>query len=135
MTLVVLDASAVLAYLHGEPGWTTVENALITQACAVTAANQAEIVARSLDRGVAADAVMTILAELGYAVIDITAVDGQEAGMLRPATRLHGLSLGDRLCLSVARRVNAAVLTADRPWLDLAEVLGLDIQCIRPDSP
>ena len=29
----------------------------------------------------------------------------------------------------------STVLTADRPWLDLAEVLGLDIQCIRPDSP
>lgn len=133
MTPVVLDASAVLAYLHGEPGWETVENALINQACVVTAANQAEIVARSLDRGVAPDAVTTILVELGYAVIDITAADGQEAGMLRPATRAHGLSLGDRLCLAVARRANASVLTADRPWLDLVEALGLDIQCIRPD--
>ncbi len=134
MTPVILDASAVLAYLHGEPGWEIVEAALLHQACAVTAANHAEIIARSLDRGVAPTSVVTMLDTLGYEVLDITAADGQRAGMLRMETRSMGLSLGDRLCFAVALRRGAAVITADRPWLALAKPLGLEICCIRPET-
>lgn len=130
---VILDASAVLAYLHGEPGWEMVEDVLNAETCLVSAANQAEIIARSLDRGVTPEAITTILAELGYEVLDVTATDGQAAGHLRALTRAQGLSLGDRICLATAHRTQARILTADRPWLALAQPLGLDIVCIRPD--
>lgn len=134
MTPVILDASAVLVYLHGEPGWEIVDAALLNQACAVTAANHAEIIARSLDRGVASSSVVTMLDTLGYEVLDITAADGQRAGMLRMETRSMGLSLGDRLCFALALRLGATVITADRPWLTLARPMGLDICCIRPET-
>jgi len=131
---VVLDASAVLAWLHREPGWEAVENALLAQPCRVSAANQAEIIARALDRGVTPDAITAILAGLAYEVADVTAADGQAAGHLRTATRPLGLSLGDRLCLALAQRTGASVLTADRPWLQIAAPLGLRIVCIRPNA-
>ena len=130
----VLDASAVLAYLHREPGWEVVESALLAGDCLVSAANQAEIIARALDRGVAPDAIAAILAPLGYEVASVTADDGQAAGLLRGATRPLGLSLGDRLCLALAQRTGARILTADRPWLEVAAPLGLRIVCIRPSA-
>jgi PIN domain nuclease of toxin-antitoxin system len=130
----VLDASAVLACLHREPGGEAVENALLAGDCLVSAANHAEIIARALDRGVAPEAITAILAQLGYQVADVTAADGQAAGLLRGATRSLGLSLGDRLCLALAQRTGARTLTADRPWLQVAEPLGLRIVCIRPNA-
>jgi ribonuclease VapC len=38
------------------------------------------------------------------------------AGILRRATRGHGLGLGDRACLALAQRLGAAAFTADRSW-------------------
>jgi ribonuclease VapC len=134
MSVVLLDASAVLAFLQGEPGEEVVRHALQTQPCAITAANQCEVIAKALDRGITRPALESILAALGTSVIDILAADGAAAGWMRPATRALGLSLGDRLCLAAAQRLAAPVLTADRPWLALAEPLGVDIRCIRPDA-
>ena len=130
----VLDASAILAFLQGEPGQEIVNLALQNEACVVSAANQAEVISKALDRGLDAPTIQTILAELNYTVIDITAQDGTQAGLLRHATRALGLSLGDRLCLVAAQRLKAKVLTTDRPWLLAAQQMGLDIVCIRPDG-
>lgn len=131
----ILDASAILAFLQGEPGGEHVE-AYLKQSgtCLVTAANQAEIIGKALDRGVAKADLAVILRNLGYQVIAHPPEDGETAGHLRSITREAGLSLGDRLCLAAAKRLNATVITADRPWLPLAQSLQLDIQCIRPDT-
>lgn len=131
---IILDASAILAFLNGEPGGDTVGLALQAGDCCVTAANHCEVVTKALDRGVEVSALMQLLAQLDYTVIDVTAEDGMVAGLMRPSTRALGLSLGDRLCLAAAKRLHAPVLTADRPWLGLAPSLGLDIRSIRPDA-
>ncbi len=130
----VLDASAIIAFLQGEPGQEIVKLALHNEACVVSAANQAEVIAKALDRGLDAPTIQTILAELNYTVIDTTAQDGTQAGLLRSQTRSLGLSLGDRLCLVTAQRLKAKVLTADRPSLLAGQAMGLDIVCIRPDA-
>jgi PIN domain nuclease of toxin-antitoxin system len=131
----LLDASAILAYLHDEPGAEVVDAALFNSgACLMSAANHAEVISRCLDRGVPPDVVEPMLAQLGYRVIEVTPADGAQAGLMRTLGRPRGLSLGDRLCLAAARRLALPVLTADRLWLDLAEPLGLDIRCIRPDA-
>ena len=75
-----------------------------------------------------------IITSIGYTVIDTSADDGAAAGWMRPVTRAHGLSLGDRLCLAAAQRLKAQVHTADRAWLDVADALQLDIRCIRPGT-
>jgi ribonuclease VapC len=129
---VLLDASAVLAVLGNEPGAEHVALALHNKRCAVTAANQAEIISKCLDRGATPERLQVLLNTLGYSVLECVAADGQLAGDMRPLTRSLGLSLGDRLCLAVAKRLSLQVLTADRPWLSLQGTLGLDIVCIRP---
>lgn len=130
----VLDASAIIAFLQGEPGSEIVGQALHSQRCAVSAANQAEVIAKSLDRGAEPDAIKMILSDLAYQVMDIPVGDGEQAGWIRSQTRSMGLSLGDRLCLALAQRLSARVLTADRAWLDARQALGLDICCIRPPA-
>lgn len=130
----LLDASAVLAFLQGEPGEALVKQALQTDHCLISAANQAEVIAKALDRGLDSETIQSILANLNYVVIDLTADDGAQAGWLREKTRAIGLSLGDRLCMATALRLKATVLTADRPWLAVAAELSLSIACIRPDS-
>jgi len=52
-----------------------------------------------------------------------------QAGMLRLPTKAAGLSLGDRACLALAKKLEAKVLTGDRKWKLLA--LGIDIEAIR----
>lgn len=130
----LLDASAVLAFLQGEPGDEIVRLALQSNHCIVTAANHAEIIAKILDRGADVQAIRVVIEQLGFTVVDVTAKDGECAGWMRDPTRAIGLSLGDRLCLAVAQRLKAVVLTADRPWLTVAQALGLDIRCIRPEA-
>ena len=129
---VVLDASAVLAFLQGEPGADKVGDALKNSHCVVASANQTEIISKALDRGLDRPTIEAALTDLNYEVVDCTAQDGVQAGWMRTATRALGLSLGDRLCLATARRIQAQVLTADRPWTDAAKALKLRIHCIRP---
>lgn len=132
--VIVLDASAIIAFLQGELGSERVGQALHSQRCVVSAANQAEVIAKSLDRGAESEAIKVILADLAYQVVDITVGDGEQAGWMRGQTRSIGLSLGDRLCLALAQRLKARVLTADRAWLDTSKTLQLDIDCIRPPA-
>lgn len=132
--IIVLDASAIIAFLQGEPGDDVVRQALHDNQCLVSAANHAEVIAKALDRGASREAIEKILSDLACTVIDIKAEDGIQAGWMRESTRQLGLSLGDRLCLAVAQRLAAHVLTADRPWLSVASSLGIHIRCIRPDA-
>jgi PIN domain nuclease of toxin-antitoxin system len=55
--------------------------------------------------------------------------DAEQAAELCSLTRQHGLSLGDRACLGLARRLGLPALTADRAWLDVNS--GVEVQAIR----
>jgi ribonuclease VapC len=68
---------------------------------------------------------------LGQALIPepLTQEDAIRIGWLRPRTRDAGLSLSDRACLSVARRLGLPVLTMDRSWAELD--VGVDVRVIR----
>jgi ribonuclease VapC len=130
----LLDASAILAFLQAEPGGEVVSHALHEDRCMVSAANHSEVIAKAIDRGADAQALQAILADLAYSIVDVKAEDGTQAGLMRDITRKIGLSLGDRLCLATAQRLQARVLTADRPWLTVAKALRIDVQCIRPGA-
>lgn len=114
MSDVVLDASAVLALVHGEPG---AERVLaVLDRAAISAVNLAEVVSRLAERGRPAAAIRRQLTRLPLDVAPVDEDLGYEAGFLRPATRPFGLSLGDRICLALAARLGATALTADRAW-------------------
>ena len=56
----------------------------------VSAANEAEINSKSLDRGLTFETITAILAELVYTAVDTTVADGQQAGLMRSLTRSAG---------------------------------------------
>ncbi len=57
--------------------------------------------------------------------------DALEVGMLRPITDSAGLSLGDRYCLILARRLSAPVMTTDRHWARVSGAVGVEVEVIR----
>ncbi len=131
---VVLDASAILACLNNEPGGMEVADVAHSTPCLVVAVNLAEVLTRLIEWGLTPDEAQESVESLDLRIADFDAALARRCAELRPTTRHKGLSLGDRACLALAQRESVRVLTADRPWLDLAAPLGLDIRCIRPDS-
>ncbi len=127
---VVLDASALLALFNDEPGADAVMQALETP-CLLSAANHAEVLTKLLDKGLSPEDAATVMTSVELCIIAFDAAQSTDAAWLRTATRKIGLSLGDRACLALARSVGATVLTADKPWLQIAQVTGVKVQCIR----
>jgi ribonuclease VapC len=123
----VLDASALLALLHSEPGAEIVEEAL--ERAAISSVNWSEVHQRWISRGVDVTGLRADTEALGLEIVPFTAEDAESAGELWAPTRHLGLSLGDRACLGLARRLALPVLTADRAWLDLE--LGIQVTTIR----
>lgn len=128
MPAVVLDASAVLAVLQGEPGAETVE-AVLGDAL-ISAVNYSEVVSKLYDRGVPAEVIDTVMASLALVIEPFDRDQAVEAGSLRNATRALGLSLGDRACLALAKVRGAPAITMDRAWRDLK--IGVTVECLRP---
>ncbi|WP_324715478.1 type II toxin-antitoxin system VapC family toxin [Carboxydochorda subterranea] len=114
----VLDASALLVLLSREPGSDQVEAALADGA-SVTTVNLSEVVAKLSDVGMSEEAIRQALGALPLTVVDFDEDLAYRAGRLRPATRGAGLSLGDRACLALARRMGVPAVTADRGWTTL----------------
>ncbi len=133
MSSAVLDASAFLAYLREEPGADVVEE-VIGDGAAISTANLAEVLSRVADRGGNPQLVARQLTDRGLlhgaiAVEPMTAEDAIEIARLRPLTREHGLSLGDRACVALARRLGASAVTADGAWIRAD--LDVDVRRIR----
>lgn len=134
MSDLVLDSSAVLAYLQQEAGWERVESALVRDHCLLSCVNLAEVLSRLADWGVP-----LVEAEARIRAIDLELVgfDGdlpRLSAQLRPPTRAIGLSLGDRACLALGQARGTTVLTADRAWTRLDPALGIRVECLRPEA-
>ena len=130
----VLDASALLALLKGEPGAERVAEAL-EQGAYLSAVNLAEVLSKLADWGedpAEAQARMAQVGLLGAAVevLPFTGEDVLEVARLRALTRAYGLSFGDRACLALARRLGLPALTAERAWAELD--LGIPVEVLRP---
>ena len=130
----VLDASALLALLKGEPGAERVAEAL-EQGAYLSAVNLTEVLSKLADWGedpAEAQARMAQVGLLGAAVevLPFTGEDALEVARLRALTRAYGLSFGDRACLALARRLGLPALTAERAWAELD--LGILVEVLRP---
>ena len=125
--MVVLDASALLAYLKDEPGGDVVEAVLAFSV--ISSVNWASVIQKDRAAGVVVEGMLDDLQALGLVVEPFTPEDGEMTGRLWEQTRAFGLSLGDRACLSLGLRLGVAVLTSDRTWLNLD--FGLDIRAVR----
>jgi len=124
---VVLDASAVLALLNRETGWQNAE-AVLGDGC-ISSVNVCEVLARLVERGVPEKAAWEIFHALELESFPFDDAQAREAARLRAGTRKHGLPLGDRACLALARSLKRPALTADRAWSNLDA--GVDVRLLR----
>lgn len=129
MIAVVLDASALVALLRDEPGADRVKS--IVQDSAMTAVNQSEVVAILARAGLYEIDIRTLLGPLPVTWIEFDSELAFSAGMLGPTTRGAGLSLGDRACLALAKRLAVPAMTTDRVWADIASAVGVKVDLIR----
>jgi PIN domain nuclease of toxin-antitoxin system len=124
----VLDASALLALLHDEPGGREVEP--FVEEAAISSVNWSEVVQKSLALEVELEGLREDLEALGLSIQPFVAGDAEVSAMLWRYTREHGLSLADRACLALASRLSVPALTADRIWAGL-EIEPISVRVIR----
>ena len=96
---------------------------------ALSSVNLAEVTQRGVARGLAVEGLTADLEALGVSILPFIAEDAEASAVLWSATHRLGLSLGDRACLALARRLSLPALTADRAWAELQ--VGIDIRVIR----
>ena len=129
MSEVVLDASALLAMLKGESGAAKVAGAIA--GARVSAVNYAEVVGHFVHAGMPAPAIDAMLDPLPMTIVPVDKVLAQLAGRLRAVTAKAGLSLGDRVCLALARRDGLPAWTADLDWKKVADAAGVKVVTVR----
>ena len=125
----VLDASALLAFLKGEAGGTMVKRQLA--GAYMSSVNLAEMASTFVHAGMPPDEVEAGLCDLPLTIVPLDAELAYRASALRAVTADKGLSLGDRCCLALAHHLEMTALTCDRAWADVAEVAGVKVKLAR----
>jgi PIN domain nuclease of toxin-antitoxin system len=108
----VFDASALLAFLQGEEGSGAVETGLGAGGTCGTA-NWSEVAQKIRAHGRDWDLARALLASYDLHLEPVSVDDAEQAAAW---TAGSGLSLADRLCLALGRRLDAIVWTADSSW-------------------
>ena len=115
MSEFVLDSSAILALIRGEPGAEFVE--LLLSRAVISSVNIAEIVSKLTDLNSTTAPMDAILEGAGVEIVPFAESQARLCGELRRATRSRGLSLGDRACLALAQERGLTAVTADAAWV------------------
>ncbi|USR92635.1 type II toxin-antitoxin system VapC family toxin [Phormidium yuhuli AB48] len=127
MSNVIMDASAILAFLNQESGSEQITD--LIENATISTINLSEVIAKFAEIGISETEILQILSDLNLKSVPFDEPQAQIVGMLRPMTKPLGLSLGDRACLALGLVLNQPVITADRQWSQLN--LNLEIRVIR----
>ena len=128
----VIDASSVLVFARDEPGAEIVTEIAREHRLRICSVNMIEVLSKLLDYQVPPERIADLLAPLALEEVPLTLELTPKVAALRAATRIVGLSLGDRCCLALAKALSLPVLTADRNWLDVADNVGVQVILTRP---
>ena len=120
----VLDASAVLALLFGEPGAEAVVD-YIANGAAMSTVNLAEV-ATVLTRHQREPNTVLDPLRAQVRIVAFTDADAVLTAELYPLVSARGLSLGDRACLALAQRLDAPAVTAEHLWAGLDLTIRID---------
>lgn len=125
--MIVLDASALLAYLFKETGHEEVAQHI--DDCCLSTVNLSEVIGRFARDGHDVQQVLNRILSTTIDIVPFTAVQAALAASLLPQTKPLGLSLADRACLSLALSRKIPVITADKVWSQTS--FGLQITILR----
>ncbi len=123
--LIVLDASALLAYARGEPRADRVGRVL--GSAAISSVNASEVIA-VLARFTSGHAAARCVSRLGLSVVACDWNMAVTTAEVHEATRARGLSLSACACLATALRLGVPAVTADETWRGLD--VGVEIQVL-----
>jgi ribonuclease VapC len=124
----VLDSSALLALLGLETGHERVAGLL--RRSIVSAVNLAEVVNKLARETPSESVVRELLAHMQLTVEAWTEAMAYRSAEFTQFNKSHGLSLGDRACLTLAKQLRATAVTSDRTWRRLPS-LGVPIMIFR----
>jgi len=124
----VLDASALLALIFGEPGAEGLTSSLL-QIATISTVNLAEVHTRLVRVGDDPEQAWADTRSYVREIYPFAVEQAKIAGDLATQTRSLGLSLGDRACLALAITLQAPVYTTDRLWKNLKA--GVDVHVLR----
>lgn len=125
--MVILDASAVLAFLQGEPGSERV--AAEIENATIGAVNFSEVLSKLSDKGADKQTRQMIIQNLPIKVVEFDKNQAENAADLREISSKFGLSFADRACIALGQSLGATILTADRIWKELN--LEIEVELIR----
>ncbi len=123
----MIDASALIAAVEGEPGGEVVEPLLAS--ASMSSLNLSEVLVHAGRRGIDVGEERTNVEATGLTVVAFDAEQAELAAAMAPITRSAGLSLADRACLALAQRLGVPAITADRAWRDVR--LSVSVELIR----
>ena len=118
MSNIVLDASAILAVIHGEPGADRLTTNLLAHSVCSTV-NLAEVTAKLVSRGWSVQEAWEDATSSIREAIAFTEEHAKLNAGLMQVTRPLGLSLGDRACIALGLTLRAPVYTTDKSWIKL----------------
>ena len=127
--MIILDSSAVLAVLRNETGANVVLESLPDGV--ICAINLGEVVQVQIREGKTREQAAAVINELQIPVVEVDADLAIYAAELRMKVLKQGISQADSICLALAKREGAVALTGDRKWLEVAEILGVEVRLIR----
>lgn len=127
---VVLDASALMAFLLKEPGQDKVLEAILSGA-RMSTVNFSEVATRYVLRGADKAQVQALKDRLPFPLEPLGDEVATTAALMASVTRRAGLSLGDRCCLALAKHLAVPALTADQAWREVADEIGVTVHSIR----
>lgn len=125
---ILLDASALLAFLLNETGAHQVEK-LFPQNPSMSVVNFAEVIGRADRAEIEPDQARLAILALPVTLIPLDSEIAFQVGKMEKRLRPLGLSFGDRACLATGKVMNMTIVTADRIWVKAMP--ELDIQLIR----
>jgi ribonuclease VapC len=123
----VLDSAAVIALLRLEPGHQRVAELL--DKSVISSVNLAEIFNKLVQKA-SAEEVREFIRPLKLQVEDWSEDMAYRSAEFTQFNKSHGLSLGDRACLTLAKQLRATAVTSDRAWRRIPS-LGVRIMIFR----
>ncbi|MFQ5421566.1 MAG: type II toxin-antitoxin system VapC family toxin [Anaerolineae bacterium] len=123
--MIVLDASALLAFMFQETGHELV--AAHIDDCCLSAVNLSEVIGRFVRDGHDPQVVLQQIMATSIEIVPFSAHQAALTAALLPKTRESGLSLSDRACLSLGLARQLPVLTADRVWQQVEVALPVEL--------